>query len=89
MDLFLRALGAESSNMALKTMAIGGVFLAGGIPPKILPLLKQPIFLESFLNKGRLRPLLETMPVQVVLNDEASLLGSACHAFRMLERRKK
>lgn len=87
MDLFLQALGAEASNLALKTMATGGVFLGGGIPPKILPLLRRPIFLESFLNKGRLRPLLETMPVNVVLNDEAALLGSARRAFRMLEAR--
>jgi glucokinase len=85
MDLFLQALGAEASNMALKTMATGGVFLAGGIPPKILPLLRRPLFLESFLNKGRLRPLLETMPIHVVLNDETALLGSACYALRMLE----
>jgi glucokinase len=71
--------------MALKTMATGGVFLAGGIPPKILPFLQDPRFLESFLNKGRLRPLLETMPLNIVLNDEAALLGSARRASRMLE----
>jgi len=85
MDIFVQALGTEASNMALKTMATGGVFLGGGISPKILPLLRRPIFLESFLNKGRLRNLLETMPVKVVLNDDAALLGSACHAVRMLE----
>jgi len=85
MDLFIQALGAEASNMALKAMATGGVFLAGGIPPKVLPLLRRPLFLESFLSKGRLRPLLETMPVHVVLNDETALLGSACKASRMLE----
>jgi glucokinase len=86
MDLFVRALGAEASNLALKTMATGGVFLGGGIPPKILPLLRRPLFLESFLNKGRLRSLLETMPINVVLNDETALLGSAKNALRMLER---
>lgn len=86
MDLFIRALGAEAANLALKTMATGGVFLGGGIPPKILPLLRRPLFLESFLNKGRLRPLLETMPINVVLNDETALLGSAKNALRMLER---
>jgi len=85
MDLFVQALGAEASNMALKTMATGGVFLAGGIPPKILPLLRRPLFLESFLNKGRLRSLLETIPLHVVLNDEAALLGSARRAFLLLE----
>ena len=86
MDLFVRALGAEASNLALKTMSTGGVFLGGGIPPKILPLLRRPLFLESFLNKGRLRSLLETMPINVVLNDETALLGSAKNALRMLER---
>lgn len=87
MDLFVQALGAESSNMALKTMATGGVFLGGGIPPKILPLLRRPLFLESFLSKGRLRSVLETMPIHVVLNDETALLGSACRALRLLESR--
>ena len=65
-------------------MATGGVFLGGGIPPKLLPLLRRPIFLESFLNKGRFRSLLETMPLHVVLNDEAALLGSARYALGML-----
>ena len=87
MDLFMQALGAECSNMALKTMATGGVFLGGGIPPKIIDLLRRPLFLESFLNKGRLRPLLETMPIKVVLNDETALLGAAKSAFRILENR--
>lgn len=86
MDLFVQSLGAEASNLALKTMATGGVFLGGGIPPKILGLLRRPLFLESFLNKGRLRPLLETMPINVILNDETALLGSARNALRMLEK---
>jgi glucokinase len=85
MDIFVRTLGSEASNLALKTMATGGIFLGGGIPPKILPLLRRPIFLESFLSKGRLRPLLETMPVHVILNDETAMLGSARYALRMLE----
>jgi glucokinase len=85
MDLFVRTLGAEAANLALKTMATGGVFIAGGIPPKILPFLRRPIFLESFLNKGRMRPLMESMPLNIVLNDEAALLGSARRASRMLE----
>jgi glucokinase len=85
MDLFIQTLGAEASNLALKTMATGGVFLAGGIPPKILKLLRRPLFLESFLNKGRLRSVLETMPLHVVLNDETALLGSGRRALRLLE----
>ena len=75
----------EAANLALKTMATGGVFIAGGIPPKILPFLRRPIFLESFLNKGRMRSLMESMPLNIVLNDEAALLGSARRASRILE----
>ncbi|MEI6343885.1 MAG: glucokinase [Verrucomicrobiota bacterium] len=86
MDLFVQTLGAECSNMALKTMAIGGVFLGGGIPPKIIELLRRPLFLDNFLEKGRLRPLLETLPVKVVLNDETALLGAAKNALRILEK---
>jgi glucokinase len=85
MNLFVQALGAEAANMALKTMATGGIFLAGGIPPKLLPLLRRPLFLESFLNKGRMRHLLETMPLHVVLNDETALLGAAYRAFQLAE----
>ena len=84
MAIFTRILGAEAGNLALKTMATGGVFLGGGIPRQILEHLQRPLFLESFLNKGRMRPLLETMPLSVVLNDDAALLGSARYAARML-----
>jgi len=69
--------GAEAGNLALKTMATGGIFLGGGISPKILPKLTGPLFMQAFLAKGRLRPLLESMPVQVITNDKAGLLGAA------------
>jgi len=85
MDLFIRVLGAEAANLALKTLASGGVFLGGGIPPKILPLLRRPLFLESFLNKGRMKPLLQTFPLHVILNDQAALLGSARKALKLAE----
>ena len=65
-------------------MATGGVFLGGGIPPKILPLLRRPLFLESFLNKGRMKSLLQSFPLHVVLNDETALLGSARRALKLL-----
>ncbi|MFI0348011.1 MAG: glucokinase [Chthoniobacterales bacterium] len=84
MDIFTRVLGAEAGNLALKTMATGGVFLAGGIPRQILEHLRRPLFLESFLNKGRMRPLMETMPLCVLLNDDAGLLGAARYGARML-----
>jgi glucokinase len=77
LDLWVSVYGAEAGNLALKTMAIGGVFLGGGISPKILPKLREPAFMHSFLDKGRLRPLLEGISVQVITNDKAGLLGAA------------
>ena len=75
--------GAEASNLALKTMATGGLFLAGGISPKILAKLKGPSFMRSFLDKGRMRALVEAMPVHVVTNEKVGLLGAArCGALR-------
>jgi len=83
LDVWISVFGAEASNLALKTMATGGLFLAGGISPKILPKLKEPLFMNAFLNKGRLRPLAESIPVQVVTNEKAGLLGAArCAAAR-------
>lgn len=75
--LFAAILGAEASNSVLKFMALGGVYLGGGIPPKILPVLKDPIFYEGFIDKGRFRELLEEVPIKVILDDKASLKGSA------------
>jgi glucokinase len=77
LDLWISVYGAEAGNLALKAMATGGIFLAGGISPKILPELTGPIFMRAFLDKGRLRPLLESIVVQVVTNDKAGLLGAA------------
>jgi glucokinase len=83
LDVWISVYGAEASNLALKTMATGGLFLAGGISPKILTKLKGPIFMAAFLNKGRLRPLVEAVPVQVVTNEKAGFLGAArCAAAR-------
>ncbi|MGH9750891.1 MAG: glucokinase [Candidatus Polarisedimenticolia bacterium] len=81
LDLFVALLGAEAGNFALKVMATGGVFLGGGIVPKILPRLKTPILLEAFFAKGRMRPLLESMPVRAVLDDRTVLLGAARRAI--------
>ncbi len=83
LDIWISVYGAEASNLALKVMATGGLFLAGGISPKILSKLKNSLFMESFLSKGRLRPLVEAIPVQVVTNEKAGLLGAArCAAVR-------
>jgi glucokinase len=77
MDIFISVFGAEAGNLALKFKATGGVFLAGGIAPKILPKLATPLFLDAFLDKGRLRHLMEVMPVKVITNDKLALLGAA------------
>ena len=83
LDLWVSVYGAEAANLALKVMTTGGLFLAGGISPKILAKLTGPLFMKSFLDKGRLRPLLESMPVKVVMNEKAGLLGAArCAAVR-------
>lgn len=83
LDLWIAVFGAEASNLALKAMATGGLFLAGGIPIKILPKLKEPLFMRSFLDKGRMRPLIEAIPVQLVTNEQTGLLGAArCAAVR-------
>ena len=79
-DLFSSIYGAEAGNLALKMMATGGVYVGGGIAPKILSRLKGGRFVASFLDKGRMRPLLETMPVRIVVNDRTALLGAAWHA---------
>jgi glucokinase len=83
LNLWISVYGAEASNLALKVMATGGLFLAGGISPKILAQLQGPLFMKAFLDKGRMRPLVESIPVQVVTNEKAGLLGAArCAAMR-------
>ncbi len=77
LDLFVSLYGAESGNLALKVLATGGVYLGGGIAPKIIGKLQDPIFLNAFTAKGRLKPLLQAIPVRVILNDKTALLGAA------------
>jgi glucokinase len=81
LDIFVSLYGAEAGNMALHLLATGGVYIGGGIAPKILPKLKEKPFLESFFAKGRMRELLELITVRVILNDKAALLGAAHFAF--------
>jgi|SRR5581483_1547391 glucokinase len=77
LDLFVSIYGAEAGNLALKLLATGGVFLSGGIAPKILTKLTTNTFVEAFLDKGRMRPLMESIPVQVIVNENTGLLGAA------------
>ena len=85
LDLFVRALGAEVSNLALKVLSTGGVYLGGGIPPRILGELKEGPFMEAFLDKGRMREVLEPMPVHVILTHHAALMGAASYGLLMAE----
>jgi glucokinase len=80
LDLFVTFYGAEAGNLALKVMATGGVFIGGGIAPKILTKLQQPAFLEAFFDKGRMGKILKEMPVRVITNDKTALLGAARYA---------
>ncbi len=76
MHRFVSLYGAEAGNLALKTLATGGVFVGGGIAPKVLPLIRDGFF-TSFTAKGRFAPLLARIPIKVVLNDSCALLGAA------------
>ncbi len=77
LNIFVSAYGAETGNCALRFMSTGGIFIGGSIAAKIVPKMKEPIFIESFLGKGRMKPLLEDMPVKIVLNDSSGLIGAA------------
>ncbi len=81
LELFVILLGAEAGNLALKLMAQGGVYLGGGIPPKIVKALKRPAFRKAFAAKGRMRPLLEAVSIRVILNEKTALRGIACCAI--------
>lgn len=84
LDMFVAAYGAEAGNHALKCLAVGGVYIGGGIAPKILPALTSGIFMDAFLDKGRFAPLLKNIPVSVATNAYAPLLGAAHYALGLL-----
>ncbi|HKW98239.1 MAG TPA: glucokinase [Bryobacteraceae bacterium] len=76
LDIFVSIYGAEAGNLALKVMASGGVFIGGGIAPKIVPKLKEGLFLKAFRAKGRMAKVMEDIPVRVITNDKTALLGA-------------
>ncbi len=84
LDLWTASFGSEAGNLALKALATFGVYLGGGIAPKILPKLTDGTFLAAFRSKGRLSTLLEAMPVRVILNDQAALYGAARFALMLV-----
>lgn len=85
LELFVSLLGAEAGNLALKLISLGGLFIGGGIAPKILPFLQGTLLRDAFLSKGRMRALLETIPVSVILSDHVALVGAARHALKDLD----
>jgi glucokinase len=81
LDLFISLYGAEAGNLALTMKATGGLFVGGGIAPKLIEKLNgSTMFMDAFMAKGRMRSLLEAMPVRIILNDKTALLGAACWA---------
>lgn len=79
--VFVSVLGAETGNLALKVLATGGVYLGGGIPPRIIPALENKVFLESFTQKGRFSDLVARIPIHVILNPKIALIGAASHGL--------
>ena len=86
LDVFLSAYGAFAGDMALATLPHGGVYVAGGIAPKIVAQLQGGAFMQSFVNKGRYRALLQDMAVQIVLNPEVGLYGALLEAERLVKK---
>jgi glucokinase len=83
LDMFCRMLANTCGNLALTGLTRGGLYLGGGIPPKILPKLRQGAFLEAFCNKGRFSDLLRSIPLLVIINDRTALLGAAQEALSL------
>jgi len=83
LGVFISILGSEAGNVALKVMATGGIYLGGGIPPRILSAIERGSFMEAFGRKGRMSKLMEAFPVYVILNPKAALLGAACHGMAL------
>jgi glucokinase len=81
LNVFVSILAAEAANLALKVLSTGGVYIGGGIPPRILSNLRASQFMQAFIHKGRLTPMLAQMPVHVILNPKVALFGAAIHGF--------
>ena len=81
LELFVSLYGALAGNLALQYLSVGGIYLGGGIAPKVVPLLKEGSFMEAFLAKGRFENVLSQIPVKVVMDETAPLLGAAQYAM--------
>ena len=81
LDLFAQILGNETGNLVLKVLATSGIYLAGGMPRRILPWLRKKDFVQAFIQKGRFTEILNNVPIHVILNPETALIGAANHGF--------
>ena len=84
LELFISILGSEAGNLALKVKSSGGIYIGGGIPPRILPQLQAGSFMQAFTRKGRFAELLVRMPIHVILHPKVALLGASHHALEYL-----
>jgi glucokinase len=82
-DCFTRNYGAEAGNLGLKMLALGGIYIGGGIAPKMMAKMQSSIFLDAFNHKGRMSPLLRSTPVHVIMNDKTALQGAAWFAAHL------
>lgn len=85
LEMFIEILGAEAGNLALKVLSTGGIYIGGGIPPRILAYLQQPFFIDALRSKGRFEEMLACIPVHVILNQKAGLVGAAYFGMSYLE----
>jgi glucokinase len=86
LDIFVNVYAAEAGNLALRMMAVGGIFISGGIAGKLLPKMQEPRFMKAFVSKGRMSSLLESVPVKLIVNEHIGLLGAARHALMQGEK---
>jgi glucokinase len=85
LDLFASIYGAAAGNLALQVMAVGGVFIGGGIAPKIIWKLKDGTFMKAFKDKGRLSHIVVHIPIKVIMNERTALLGAASRAMVLVK----
>lgn len=81
LELFTSILGAEAGNLAMTVSSFGGMYVGGGIPPRIVDYIRSPLFIESFQDKGRLKSMIEDMPIYLITHPNTALMGAACHAL--------
>ena len=79
--LFTSILGAEAGNLAMTVSSFGGMYVGGGIPPRIIDHIRSPMFLKAFQDKGRLTPMIADMRIYLITHPNTALMGAACHAL--------